>query len=351
MAKRSAIIIGGTGQIGQAVAQNLLQSGWDVSLTHRGNSKLPETLAQQGAKSIIHDREKSSLGEAIGSGADVVIDTIAYDAKHGQQLLDVQNDVGAFIVISSSSVYCDEKGRSLDEALLNGFPDLPEAMTESQSTLPPGDDNYSTKKVALELCLLEKSTSPVTILRPCAIHGVNSVHPREWWFIKRMLDGRSEIPLAYKGQSRFHTTAVANIAGLIDVIVSKASPPILNIGDERCLTVAEIGQTLADYLGFSVRLVDGDNIFPAKIGGTPWSVPTPFMIDSSAARSLGFVPQSYQTTIGPVCDWLMDVAKRNLPAKLFPVFDTYKDNPFDYGAEDMFLLSDRTDKRAMASPE
>lgn len=344
MAKRSAIIIGGTGQIGQAIAQNLLRSGWDVSLTHRGNSKVPENLLQQGAKSIIHDRQNDRLEDAIGSGTDIVIDTIAYDAKHGQQLLEIQEDVGAFVVISSSSVYCDEKGRSLDEALLNGFPDVPQAMTESQSTLPPGDDNYSTKKVALELCLLEKCVSPVTILRPCAIHGVNSVHPREWWFIKRMLDGRSEIPLAYKGQSRFHTTAVANIAGLIDVIVNKASPPILNIGDDQCLTVTEIGQTIADYLGFSVRFVDGDDTFPAKIGANPWSVPTPFMIDSAAARSLGFIPQSYEKTVGPACDWLMDTAKRNQSSNLFPVFDTYKDNPFDYAAEDIFLSSHHTDK-------
>lgn len=146
MAEKTALIIGGTGQIGQAVAQNLLRSGWNVSLTHRGNSKIPESLTRQGAKSIIHDRQNDRLGDAIGSGADIVIDTIAYDANHGQQLLEIQDDVGAFIVISSSSVYCDEKGRSLDEAVLNGFPDIPEAMTESQSTLPPGDDNYSTKK-------------------------------------------------------------------------------------------------------------------------------------------------------------------------------------------------------------
>jgi nucleoside-diphosphate-sugar epimerase len=239
----------------------------------------------------------------------VVIDTIAFDATHGEQLIEVQKDVGSFIVISSSSVYCDDQGRSLDEARVNGFPHLPEPMSENQATLPPGDDNYSTKKVALELCLLEKCISPVTILRPCAIHGVNSVHPREWWFVKRMFDGRPEIPLAYRGLSRFHTTSVANIAGLIAVVVDKASTRILNIGDDRCLTVAEIGQTIADRLGYSGRLVDGENTIPSKTGGTPWSVPAPFMIDSSGARNLGFNPQSYEATIAPVCDWLLDVSK------------------------------------------
>lgn len=41
MSKNSAIIIGGTGQIGLAVAQNLLDQGWFVSITHLGNNAVP----------------------------------------------------------------------------------------------------------------------------------------------------------------------------------------------------------------------------------------------------------------------------------------------------------------------
>ncbi|TDW35024.1 NAD-dependent epimerase/dehydratase family protein [Rhizobium azibense] len=41
MSKNSAIIIGGTGQIGRACAQSLLDQGWTVSITHRGNNALP----------------------------------------------------------------------------------------------------------------------------------------------------------------------------------------------------------------------------------------------------------------------------------------------------------------------
>ena len=43
-----------------------------------------------------------------------------------------------FVVISSSSVYRDEKGRTLDEAEKNGFPDLPEPIQETQPTVAPG---------------------------------------------------------------------------------------------------------------------------------------------------------------------------------------------------------------------
>ena len=110
--------------------------------------------------------------------------------------MDLQTDVGTLIVISSASVYRDAEGRSLDEAASGGFPDLPVPIGEDQPTVSPGPQTYSTRKAALEQALLENSRRPVTILRPCAIHGEGSRHPREWWFVKRILDGRREVPLA-----------------------------------------------------------------------------------------------------------------------------------------------------------
>jgi nucleoside-diphosphate-sugar epimerase len=81
MTKNPAIIIGGTGQIGQAVAQCLLDREWTVPVTHRGNSTLPQSLIDQCAQIIIYDRDQeTSLARVIGQGADVVIDAIAFDA-------------------------------------------------------------------------------------------------------------------------------------------------------------------------------------------------------------------------------------------------------------------------------
>ncbi len=165
------------------------------------------------AKAVVLDRgQPGALAKAIGDGADAVIDTVAYDTTHAEQLLSIAGSVGQFVVISSSSVYRDAMGRSLDEARENGFPDLPDRMTEDQPTVEPGPQNYSTMKVALERRLLDDAERPVAILRPAAIHGTHSTHPREWWFVKRMLEGREVIPLCFNGRSRFHTTAAANIA-------------------------------------------------------------------------------------------------------------------------------------------
>lgn len=339
MANETALIIGGSGQIGRAVAAALVSDGWNVSVTHRGRRPLKPPLSTLPVKAIISDRDaEGSLASPVGSGFDLVVDTIAYDATHARQLVEVSQDVGAFIVISSSSVYCDDRRRSLDEAMMNGFPDMPEPMTESHSILPPGNDNYSTRKVALEQCLLDKAPSPVTILRPCAIHGIGSLHPREWWFIKRMLDRRGVIPLAFRGESRFHTTAAANIAGLASVVARKPASRILNIGDAVCPSVAEIGEVIARRVGYSGRIIGlDDDRYPPSIGATPWSVPSPFTIDSSAARALGYEPLSYNDTVRPFCDWLIERAAAGSEQREFEVFKTYWQDPFDYSAEDALL--------------
>lgn len=209
---RRALIIGGTGQIGRAVADRLLADGWQVTVTSRGQRSLPTDLRSRGAEMAMLDREEpGALGKALADGADAVIDAVAYTESHADQLLAIEGDVGAFVVISSASVYRDEEGRTLDEASENGFPHFPNPIAENQATVDPGPETYSTRKVALERRLLDAARRPVTILRPCAIHGPWSTHPREWWFVKRILDKRATIPLAYRGESRFHTSAVANM--------------------------------------------------------------------------------------------------------------------------------------------
>ena len=74
-----AFIIGGTGQIGRAIADDLLAHGWEVTLSHRGQRPRDPDLAARGANTIILDREQpNALAHALAAGADAVIDTIAY---------------------------------------------------------------------------------------------------------------------------------------------------------------------------------------------------------------------------------------------------------------------------------
>jgi nucleoside-diphosphate-sugar epimerase len=339
---RHAFIIGGTGQIGLALAETLLTAGWTVTVGSRGQRELPRGLAERGARTVVFDRDEAgALGRALGRGADALVDVTAYGPAHGRQLLDVQRDVGSLIAVSSSSVYRDVAGRTLDEAVANGFPALPDPVAETQPTVAPGDETYSTRKVALERVLLDAAAIPVTILRPAAIHGPGSIHPREWWFVKRMLDGRAVIPLAFDGQSRFHTTAVRNIAELARVALDLPGTRVLNIADPEAPSVAEIGAAIAAHLGYRGRFLGlADRGFPATIGRTPWSVPRPFVLDTAAAWALGYRPvTTYAAAVGATCDDLAGVSPHGDWQARFPVLAGYPYDHFDYRAEDLALAA------------
>lgn len=333
---RSAVVLGGTGQIGRAVTDRLLAGGWTVTSVARQVPAAPRA----GVRFVAADRhDAQTLRQAIGEGADALIDIAAYDAEDGRQLLDLQHDVGALVVISSSSVYRDAQGRTLDEAAINGFPDLPDPMSEAQPTVAPGDETYSTRKVALERVLLDQASCPVTVLRPGAIHGVGSKHPREWWFIKRMLDGRPVIPLAFEGRSRFHTTSTLNIAELVAVALERPGTRVLNIADPAALSVAEIGAIIGRHMNYAGKLVGLDAArFAKRIGRTPWSTPGPFVLDTRAAEALGYAPVAdYAATAGATVDDLVKVAAGRDWRAVFPVLASYPYEQFDYAAEDRAL--------------
>ena len=341
---RHAFILGGTGQIGRAVAGDLLAAGWNVTVSHRGVRPPPEKLVERGARTVVLDRDNpGDLARALGAGADALIDTIAFDLGHARQWITVQSDVGSFVVISSASVYRDDLGRTLDEAPQNGFPELPDPIPETHPTVDPGPTTYSTRKIALERHLLDEATAPVTILRPCAIHGLGSRHPREWWFVKRILDHRRAIPLAYRGTSRLHTSAVANIAALTRVAVETPGHRVLNIADPSAPSVADIAAFIAQHLDYDGRIVEVDKqSYPPSIGRTPWSVPRPFVVDCRAALDLGYSPATvYADAVKLVCDWLVTTVGDGDWKERFPVLASYPRDLFNYPVEDEFFRAQR----------
>jgi len=326
---KTALVIGGTGQIGLATARNLIAAGWSVRLAQRQGARLPDDLAQA-ARIVPLDREQpGAVAKAVAGGVDALIDTVAYDEGHARQLLEVEADVGATVVISTGSVYCDDAGRTLDEAAQNGFPQFPVPITEDQPTTEPGPATYSTKKVALEQALLQGARRPVTILRPFAIHGPGSTHPREWFFVRRILDGRRRVPLAYRGESRFHASATVNIAELIRVVLEAPATQVLNAADPEALSVAEIGRTIATIYGVELDFVLLDGAPKKRVGATPWSGPLPLIAGMARAEALGYRPvATYPQSIGAACRSAEALAAAGVP------FAPYLAAMFDYAAED-----------------
>ncbi len=188
---RRAVVIGAGGQIGKPAVQALARDGWEVTAASRGGGRHESWPGEVRTRRLDRD-DDAALGALIGDGCDLVVDMVAYGARHARQLTGLADRIGAAVVVSSVSVYQDGKGRGFDTmGEPGGLPQYPVPMAEDQVTVPPGDATYSTRKVALERELRAVGDRlPTTVLRPGAIHGPYSPLPRELYFVKRNLDGR-----------------------------------------------------------------------------------------------------------------------------------------------------------------
>ncbi len=324
---RRAVLIGGTGQIGRAAARALALDGWDVVAISRAGT-LPDGLAELGVQATQADRaDDAQLRAAIGDGADVVVDMVAYGREHGEQLNGLP--AGSLVVISTASVYADDEGRALDG--VGEQPHLPLPVLESQRTAEPGEETYSTNKAALEQTILGGPV-PATVLRPCAIHGPGAQLPRELFFVKRAVDGRRRVALAWRGESRFHTTSVANLAELIRLAAATPATRILNAGDPEPPTTLEICRATGAALGHEFEPV----LLPGEEYANPWAVRLPLVVSMEAAeRELGYRPlTTYPEAVKETCAWLVGELERGRSWE-----GTYLEEVLDYAAEDAAIAS------------
>lgn len=338
---RRAVVVGATGQIGRVAVGALARDGWEVTAVSRGGGRdegWPEDVRIAAA-----DREDDgALAGVVGDGCDVLVDMVAYGASHARQLGPLAGRVGSAVVISSISVYEDDKGRNFDtQSEPDGFPEYPVPITEGQRTIAPGEASYSTGKAALERELLSLGGRlPTTLLRAGAIHGPQCLTPRELYFVKRNLDGRPRRVLPFGGESRFHPASVHNIAELIRLAAAQPGVRALNAVDPDAPTVAEIAGAIDAVMGVETEsvLLDGPPPSPV-VGDTPWSVPAPVVCDMSAAeRELGYRPLvRYAESLPETVAWIEGrLAGRDWREAYPKMFETYGDL-FDYAAEDAFL--------------
>jgi len=328
-----AFIVGGTGNVGGAIARRLRDTGWDVTVASRSGGR-PDEL--HGLRAVQLDRDDEGA-LAMAHGSDVIVDVVPYERRHAEQLLEL--DVGAIVAISSASVYADEHGRTLDEAQgVDDFPDFPLPIPETQPTVAPGDATYSTKKVALELALLENGRVPATILRPCAIYGRGDRLAREFFFVKRALDRRPYVVLTGRGESVFHTTAAENIGELVRLACERPGTRVFNCGDPDPPTVLQISRRIAEAVGHErAEVLLSEPAARGETGQTPWSGPKPLIVDMRAAeRELGYQPAVlWQTAIVEQAHWLVEATRDHDWKEVLPRGAEYL--RFDYEAEDALV--------------
>ena len=345
-----AVIVGGTGAIGRAAGRRLLAAGWSVELTGRDPARMPRDIAASGGRFTAADRgDQEQLRAVFGNGADLVVDCACYTAGDAAGLLPLARDATSTVLISSKAVYADAAGHHSNSPVK---PDFGGPVREDQPTVAPGygdhrtAEGYPAGKVAAEQVLLDSGV-PVTVLRPSKIHGPGSRQPREWMFVKRVLDRRPVLFLARRGAGVDHPTAAANIAALIELAAGRPGRRILNAADPDAPSALGMSRVIARHLGHTweeVLLGGEDGEGPpgqATLGRHPWDTPHPIVLDMTAAAALGYCPAGdYATTVAAEVDWLTAAARGGDDADLVPAAgDSYFAPLLDYPAEDRWLAA------------
>jgi nucleoside-diphosphate-sugar epimerase len=335
-------VLGGNGQVGAAVALTLATEGWEVTSSGRTATRFPPELQEAGVRFIRSDRYAGGdLRQLLHPGADAVIDCVGYTAAHARMLLPFRPGIGSLVFISSKAVYVDGHGRHANS---DGPPEFPAPVTEEQPTMAPSDIDYNSRagyganKVAAENVLLDSGMA-VSVLRPSRIHGTGGQKPREWAFVKRVLDGRRHLLLAHGGRGANHPTAAVNLAALVAFCAARPAARILNSADPDAPDALTISRIIAAHLGHTWTEVPLDETAPEDLGDHPWNTLPPFILDTSAAQRLGFVPAgSYAETVKAELDWLVQAARSGDPAGVLPSPDDPYFRPFlDYAREDAWL--------------
>jgi nucleoside-diphosphate-sugar epimerase len=338
---KTAFLLGGSGQTGRALVPRLVDRGWKVTVASRGERPVSDELRDQARIVQLDRNDDEALRSALGDGADVLVDFIAFESSHAEQLLALAESIGSLIVVSSSSVYADGKGRTLDEATGPAdFPELRVPITERQRTVEAGDATYSTKKVAIERRLLDEDRVPATIIRPGAIHGPGGILPREWYFVKRALDQRKYVVLADRGAGRFHTTSTENLAELLLLAADRPGARVLNCGDPEPPTVLEISRAIASAMEIEwAEVLLANPAADGEIGMTPWSVPRPFVLDMTEAEVvLGYrAATTYAESVPAACRWVVEATEGRDWRDVLTGSAEMMAKDFDYAAEDELL--------------
>jgi nucleoside-diphosphate-sugar epimerase len=341
---KTAFLLGGTGQIGRAAAPRFLSAGWDVVLASRGEWPIAEDLQEMRHVQLDRD-DDGALRAALGNGVDVLVDIVAFEQEHAKQLLSMGDLVGSQIVISSGSVYVDSQGRSLDAATnADDFPDFQGPIVDTQATVPAAATSYSTKKVAIEQTLLNQDRTPVTIVRPFAIYGPGGALSREWYFVKRALDGRRFVLLGDRGKSRSQTTSTENLAELILLAAERPRTGVFNCGDPDPPCVLEIARVIGDAMDHDWAEILFEWAEPwqlgiERVGDTPWSTPKPRVADMTLTEiEFGYRPvTTYPEAVRATCEWLVSATSGQDWRTILTVSAKVMADAFDYDAEDAFV--------------
>jgi nucleoside-diphosphate-sugar epimerase len=329
----NVLVIGGTRFIGRAIVEELLRRGRTVTVYHRGRHEVEFSapVAHIHGDRRDYPRFRADLARL---SPEAVVDVIPMNADDTRTLVEaLRGRITRSVHVSSGDVYAPGQQIPIPEDAPTG-PVEPVELRLDDQIVP-----YS--KVAVEAMIREAQAAgdfPATILRLPAVYGPGDPLAREWFFVKRVLDGRRRIALPDGRLGLFHRGYVDDVARA--VVLALESPQAIgrtyNVGHERVLTVLGIAEMVAQVMGHEWQIVS----VPAdRLPSTnPYAPPYPIVYDLSRIlaeldyRESVSLEEGMQRTV----TWLVDHPPT---PETWGLARYLSHDAFDYAAEDTAMAA------------
>ncbi|MCM2576498.1 NAD-dependent epimerase/dehydratase family protein [Streptomyces meridianus] len=302
------LMLGGTGFVGRAVADEALARGWQVTVFNRGHHEAPPGAAQ-----VTGDRTSPGGTAALAQGTwDVVVDTWTGAPSAVRDAARVlAGRAGHYVYVSSRSVYRYPAAAGLDEdgPLVDASPD-------------DGDDgDYARAKRGGELAAAEAFGDNALLARAGLIIGPRENIGRLPWWLHRiarggpvLAPGPRELPLQY-------IDARDLAAWVLDAAARGLGGPFNVVSRPGHTTMGELLETCVRVTGGAAELrwTAPERIVAA--GVEPWSqlpvwLPPGELYDTlhrgdvSRALAAGLRCRPVAETVADTWDWLQSIGGR-----------------------------------------
>jgi nucleoside-diphosphate-sugar epimerase len=328
--RMKALVIGGTGPTGPYIIDGLVARGYEPVILHRGTHEVDFVSKFEHIHADPHF-EDAVVPALEGRRFDLVI------ATYGRLrlLVDLITDKTDRVITVGGTVYerqqwsrpADENAsRDLSHKLVNRVQQTEEAI----------------------MAVHDSGRVSLTHLRYPNLYGPRQLAPREWSIIRRIRDGRTDIPVIDGGLTLESRAYVENAAQAVLLSVDKpeaSAGRMYHVADEVTPTDAERALAIASAMGKDIELVNypreaglpayfwavGRNLEAMGSDGPP---PTHHkLLDSSRIRDeLGYEDVlGFEEAVKRTVDWYQEN-----PLELGSDDERRIGDPFDYVAEDRF---------------
>jgi nucleoside-diphosphate-sugar epimerase len=300
------VVLGGTRFIGRALVAELVGTGHEVAIVHRGRHE-PE---DDGSALHFHlDRRRLSEHRdgLLGFGPDAVIDLSAMTAEDAEGALALFDDSVRKVVASSGDVYraclSVAEGTVTDRVPLSEDAPLRDRPTPDRDVVLPGwdYDTSSYEKLDVERLYLKRGG---IVCRLPMVYGEHDYKRREDFVLRRVRAGRTRIPVG-SGTFLWSRGYAPEIVRGLRLAVERADPgEVFNLAEQECVPIRgwiEEILAAADHDAELVRVPDHevpDDLFPTTAISQDWQLDA-----TKAADLLGWTHAPWRKCVHRSVRW------------------------------------------------